>query len=169
MGFFGCMVQSNSIGSTFQTAFGVPGWTIGVVLVIICTLYTPDGILAGGYTPALESVLTKTNLAQTAFGTVFGAQLGSAFVAVALFFFAFSTILGWNMFGKTNAEYLFGEKGAKVYTLISLVFIFLGTAAKSDLVWELSDMFNQLMVLPNVVGLIGCSALVVSLTKFGKK
>ena len=298
MGFFGCMVQSNSIGSTFQTAFGVPGWTIGIVLVIICafifmggvqrlasvteklvplmaaafllcgaivlivrikylpatvgmifryafqpqaiiggafgaaiktavsqgakrglfsneagmgstphahalanvkhpheqgcvamigvfldtfvilsinaliiicTLYTPDGILAGGYTPALESVLTKTNLAQTAFGTVFGAQLGSAFVAVALFFFAFSTILGWNMFGKTNAEYLFGEKGAKVYTLISLVFIFLGTAAKSDLVWELSDMFNQLMVLPNVVGLIGCSALVVSLTKFGKK
>ena len=123
MGFFGCMVQSNSIGSTFQTAFG----------------------------------------------TVFGAQLGSAFVAIALFFFAFSTILGWNMFGKTNAEYLFGEKGAKVYTLISLVFIFLGTAAKSDLVWELSDMFNQLMVLPNVVGLIGCSALVVSLTKFSKK
>ncbi|MBQ9924982.1 MAG: alanine:cation symporter family protein, partial [Clostridia bacterium] len=138
-------------------------------LIIICTLYAPDGILAGGYTPALESVVTKTNLAQTAFGTVFGAQLGSAFVAVALFFFAFSTILGWNMFGKTNAEYLFGEKGAKVYTLISLVFIFLGTAAKSDLVWELSDMFNQLMVLPNVVGLIGCSALVVSLTKFGKK
>jgi len=298
LGFFGCMMQSNSIGSTFQTAFGVPGWIIGAVLVIICgfifmggvqrlasvteklvpvmaalfilggivvlivrikyipatigmifkcafqpqsiiggafgaaiktavsqgakrglisneagmgstphahalanvkhpheqgcvamigvfldtfvilnlnafiiicTLYTPDGILAGGYTEALKSVLSSTNLAQTAFGTVFGAQLGSAFVAVALFFFAFSTILSWNMFGKTNAEYLFGEKGAGIYMLLSLVFIFLGTTVKSDLVWGLSDMFNQLMVLPNVIGMIGCSALVVSLTKFSKK
>ena len=136
--------------------------------IVICTLYTPDGILANGYTPALESVLTKTNLAQTAFGTVFGEQLGASFVAVALFFFAFSTILSWNMFGKSNAEYLFGEKGAKVYTLLSLVFIFLGTIMKSDLVWELSDLFTQLMVRPNVVGLVGCSALVMTLTKFGK-
>jgi len=73
------------------------------------------------------------------------------------------------MFGKTNAEYLFGEKGAGIYMLLSLVFIFLGTTVKSDLVWGLSDMFNQLMVLPNVIGMIGCSALVVSLTKFSKK
>lgn len=137
-------------------------------LIVICTLYTPDGPLAAGYTGEIVSVLNNTNLAQTAFGVVFGADLGAKFVAVALFFFAFSTILSWNMFGKVNTEYLFGKKGVIVYTIISLIFIFLGTTTSSDLVWALSDMFNQLMVLPNVIGLVGCTALVVSLTKFKK-
>ena len=81
----------------------------------------------------------------------------------ALFFFAFSTILGWNMFGKINVAYLFGEKATKVYTLISLAFIFLGTTMSSDLVWELTDTANYLMVLPNVIGLIGCTSLVLTL------
>ena len=137
-------------------------------LIVICTLYTPDGPLAAGYTGEVVNVLNNTNLAQTAFGVVFGADLGAKFVAVALFFFAFSTILSWNMFGKVNTEYLFGKKGVTVYTIISLIFIFLGTTTSSDLVWALSDMFNQLMVLPNVIGLVGCTALVVSLTKFKK-
>ena len=228
LGFFGCMVQSNSIGSTIETAFGIPGWIVGIVLVGICalifiggtqrlasvteklvpimaaiflaggvivliarikfipatfgmifkyafqpqaiiggafgmaiktaisqgakrglfsneagmgstphahaqanvahahdqgavamagvfidtfvvltlnalviisTLYTEGGILAGGYVGAVTETIGKTNLAQTAFGVVFGEGLGAAFVAVALFFFAFSTILSWNMFG----------------------------------------------------------------------
>lgn len=297
LGFFGCMVQSNSIGSTFNTAFGVPSWIIGIALVvicgfifmggvqrlasvtekvvpvmaalfllggvvvlimriqyvpatigmifkyafqpqaiiggafgaaiktalsqgvkrglfsneagmgstphahalanvkepheqgcvamigvfidtfvvltlnalvIICTLYTADGPLANGYTGAVTDVINKTNLAQTAFGAVFGANIGAKFVAIALFFFAFSTVLSWNMFGKINMEYLFGKKGVTIYTLISLVFIFLGTVTSSDLVWELSDMFNQLMVLPNVIGLIGCAGIILSVTKFTK-
>ena len=292
LGFFGCMVQSNSIGSTIQTAFGIPSWIVGIALVIICalifiggtqrlasvteklvpimaaiflaggllvliirikylpttfgmifkyafapqaiiggafgaalktaisqgakrglfsneagmgstphahalanvakphdqgavaiasvfidtfvvltlnalviisTLYTADGPLANGYTGAVVDVIGKTNLAQTAFGTVFGGKGGAIFVAVALFFFAFSTILGWNMFGKTNVAYLFGEKATKVYTIISLLFIFLGTTMSSDLVWELTDMANYLMVLPNVIGLIGCTKLACSL------
>ena len=137
-------------------------------LVVISTLYTPGGPLAECGAAAASQVLNKTNLAQTAFGVVFGADLGAKFVAVALFFFAFSTILSWNMFGKVNTEYLFGKKGVTVYTIISLIFIFLGTTTSSDLVWALSDMFNQLMVLPNVIGLVGCTALVVSLTKFKK-
>ena len=301
LGFFGCMVQSNSIGSTAQTAFGIPSWIIGILLVVISgfiflggmdrlasvteklvpvmacfyllggliiffanitkvpeafglifkyafapqaiiggafgaaikkaisqgakrglfsneagmgstphahaqanvkdpheqgtvamigvfidtfvvltitaltviiTLYTKGGILADGTIP---EAINKTNLAQTAFGSFFGETGGNMFIAVALFFFAFSTVLGWNMFGKINVEYLFGktEKSAKiakiVYTIISLIFIFLGTLASNDLVWELSDMFNQLMVIPNVIGLVACTALVVSATHFGKK
>ena len=301
LGFFGCMVQSNSIGSTAQTAFGIPSWIIGILLVVISgfiflggmdrlasvteklvpvmacfyllggliiffanitkvpeafglifkyafapqaiiggafgaaikkaisqgakrglfsneagmgstphahaqanvkdpheqgtvamigvfidtfvvltitaltviiTLYTKGGILADGTIP---EAINKTNLAQTAFGSFFGETGGNMFIAVALFFFAFSTVLGWNMFGKINVEYLFGktEKSAKiakiVYTIISLIFIFLGTLASNDLVWELSDMFNQLMVIPNVIGLVACTGLVVSATHFGKK
>ena len=126
-------------------------------LVIISTLYTSDGILSGGVIP---EGIGKANLAQTAFGTVMGAKAGAVFVAVCLFFFAFSTILSWNLFGKINVVWLFGEKAAKLYSAIALVFIFLGTLAANDLVWELSDMFNQLMVLPNVTALFALSAVV---------
>ena len=293
LGFFGCMVQSNSIGSTFQTAFGIPSWIVGIVLVAICavifiggmqrlayvtekvvpvmaaifilgglvvlilriryipatfglifkyaftpqaiiggsfgsaikaavsqgakrglfsndagmgstphahaqahvkdpheqgtvamigvfvdtfvvltlnalviisTLYTKGGLLASGYSETIVNAagdtIRKANLAQTAFGTVFGTTAGNIFVAVCLFFFAFSTVLSWNMFGKINMIYLFGEKSVKIYQVVALVFIFLGTLASNDLVWELSDMFNQLMVLPNAMALLALTGLV---------
>ena len=290
LGFFGCMVQSNSIGSTLQTAFGIPSWIVGVILVVICafifmggvdrlasvteklvpimaaifllgavgvliirilyvpatfamifkyafqpqaiigggagaalkvavsqgakrglfsneagmgstphahalaqvksaheqgtvamagvfidtfvvltlnalviisTLYTSDGALAAGYTGGVVEKLNKANLAQTAFGTVYGEKLGAIFVAICLFFFAFSTILGWNLFAKINVSYLFGTKAIKPFFMIALVFIFLGTLASNDLVWELSDMFNQLMVLPNAIALFVLTGVVV--------
>ena len=290
LGFFGCMVQSNSIGSTMQTAFGVPSWIVGIVLVALCafiflggvqrlasvtekvvpimaaifllgglivlivrikyvpatigmifkyafapqaiigggfgyaiklaisqgakrglfsneagmgstphahalanvknpheqgtvaiigvfidmfviltlnalviisTLYAGDGPLAGCGAAALSSTFNKTNLAQCAFGTVFGYKAGSMFVAICLFFFAFSTILSWNLFGKINMVYLFGKKSANVYTLLALIFIFLGTTMSNDLVWELSDMLNQLMVIPNAIALLALTSHVV--------
>lgn len=133
-------------------------------LVIISTLYTPDGPLAECGAAAVSETITKTNLAQTAFGTVFGEGAGAIFVAVCLFFFAFSTILGWNMFGKINVVYLFGEKNANVstviYTVISLIFIFLGTMMSNDLVWELTDAFNYLMVIPNAMALFALTGMV---------
>ena len=134
-------------------------------LVIICTLYTADGPLANGYVGDVTSVLSKTNLAQTAFGVVFGESAGAMFVAVCLFFFAFSTILGWNLFGKINMAYLFGQKSTVVYTVIALVFIFLGTLTSSDLVWELSDMFNNLMVIPNAIALFALTSVVVRVAR----
>ena len=127
-------------------------------LVIISTLYTSDGILASGTIP---EGIGKANLAQTAFGTVFGSSLGAAFVAICLFFFAFSTVLSWNLFGKINVIYLFGKKSAKVYSVIALVFIFLGTVMSNDLVWELTDMFNNLMVIPNAIALFALTSMVV--------
>ena len=291
LGFFGCMVQSNSIGSTMSNAFGIPTWVIGVVLVVICaiiflgnlqrlasvtekivpvmavlfllggfvilfvrikyipatfamifkyafkpqaiigggfgvaiktaisqgakrglfsneagmgstphahalanvakphdqgvvammgvfidtfvvltmnalviisTLYTKDGILAEGIIP---DGIGKANLAQTAFGTVFGAKFGAIFVAICLFFFAFSTVLSWNLFGKVNALYLAGNRNVKlcriIYSVIALVFVFLGTLVSNDLVWELTDMFNNLMVIPNAIALFALTSLVV--------
>ena len=303
LGFMGCMVQSNSIGSTMETAFGIPGWIAGIVLVVICgfiflggvkrlaavceklvpimaaifllggliilvvrikyvpttfgmifkyafmpqaiiggafgaaiktavsqgakrglfsneagmgstphahaqanvshpheqgivamagvfidtfgvltlnalviisTLYTADGPLAECGAAAASTVITKANLAQTAFGTVFGTNFGAMFVAICLFFFAFSTILSWNMFGKINVVYLFGKKNEKVasviYTLIALVFIFLGTLMSNDLVWELTDAFNYLMVIPNALALFALTGMVkLSLNEIEKK
>ena len=139
-------------------------------LVIISTLYTPDGPLADGVIP---DTISKTNLAQTAFGTVFGAKFGAIFVAVCLFFFAFSTILSWNLFGKINALYLFGRRNSKlataVYSLIALAFTFVGTQISNDLVWELTDMFNNLMVIPNAIALFALSGMVVSSLRSRKK
>jgi AGCS family alanine or glycine:cation symporter len=298
LGFFGCMVQSNSIGSTFNTAFGVPTWAVGIVLVVICaviffggvqrlaavteklvpvmaaifllgglvvlvmrityipatfamifkyafapnaiigggvgyalktaisqgakrglfsneagmgstphahaqanvakphdqgvvamigvfidtfvvltlnalviisTMYTADGPLSAGYTDAVAATINNTNLAQNAFGSVFGSSVGAMFVAICLFFFAFSTILGWNLFGKINMVYLFGRKSVTVYMLVALVFIFLGTVTSSDLVWALTDMFNQLMVIPNAIALFALTAMVVKAVKQGDK
>ena len=294
LGFMGCMVQSNSIGSTFETAFGVPSWIVGVVLVVICAViflggvqrlaavtekvvpvmavifllgavvvlvfrapylpetvgmifkyaFQPQAIIGGGFGYALKTaisqgakrglfsneagmgstphahaqanvkdphdqgvvamvgvfidtfvvltlnalviistlytaggplaecgaaaastVLNKANLAQTAFGVVFGERFGAIFVAVCLFFFAFSTVLSWNLFGKINVIYLFGKKSAKIYSAIGLVFIFLGTVMSNDLVWELTDMFNNLMVIPNAIALFALTGVVVKVAE----
>ena len=143
-------------------------------LVIISTLYTPDGPLFEMGAAAASTVINKTNLAQTAFGTVLGAKFGAIFVAVCLFFFAFSTILSWNMFGKINAIWLFGRKNPKlaerVYMIIAIVFVFMGTMMSNDLVWELTDAFNYLMVLPNALALFALTKLVAgSLKEFESK
>ena len=134
-------------------------------LVIISTLYTSDGILASGVIP---EGINKANLAQTAFSSVMGANLGGKFVATCLFFFAFSTILSWNMFAKINIQWAFKkvEKVAvTVFTVIALGFIFLGSVASNDLVWELADMFNNLMVIPNVLALFVLAPMVVKNSK----
>ena len=141
-------------------------------LVIISTLYTADGPLADCGAAAASTTLTKANLAQTAFGTVFGEKFGAMFVAVCLFFFAFSTVPSWNLFGKINANYLFGKKNPRrctvVYSIIALVFVFIGTLASNDLVWELTDMFNNLMVIPNAIALFALTGMVVAMCKEGK-
>ncbi len=125
-------------------------------LVVISTLYTSDGIL---HTGSADGV-AKTNMAMLAFGKVFGSTGAGIFVAICLFFFAFSTIISWNYFGKINFENLFGKKSLPVYYIIATVFIFLGSLASNDLVWELTDMFNQLMVLPNVIAIVALGSIV---------
>ncbi len=135
-------------------------------LVVISALYTGDGILspANGITETILAAnpdITKANLAQLAFSTVFGETVGPMYVAVCLFFFAFSTIIGWNLFGRINFRYLFGKKADIVYSVIAIAFVFVGSIVSNDLVWELTDMFNQLMVLPNVIAIVALSTLVV--------
>ena len=133
-------------------------------LVVISTLYAGNGILAQG---AVDGV-TKTNMAQIAFGMVFGESLGNGFVAICLLFFAFSTILGWNLFGRINVKYLFGQKADKIYSVLAMIFLFLGSILSNDLVWELTDFFNNLMVIPNVIGLLALGGAVAAAAKAGE-
>ncbi len=133
-------------------------------LVVISTLYAGDGVLASG---AAEGI-NKSNMAQLAFSMVFGESIGNKFVAICLLFFAFSTIVGWNLFGRINVCYLFGKKVDKLYSVIAVAFIFLGSVLSNDLVWELTDMFNNIMVIPNVIGLLALGGVVAGAVK-GKK
>ncbi len=138
-------------------------------LVVISVFYTKGGALENGYVGSITETLSKTNMAQGAFASVFGDFFGNAFVAVCLLFFAFSTIVGWYFFGKQNMVYLFGKKSVVVYTVISLAFVFIGSLLSNDLVWELTDMFNQLMVIPNALALIVLGGIVARFAKSAKK
>jgi AGCS family alanine or glycine:cation symporter len=155
-------------------------------LVVISTLYAGDGILAGlkgeeysVATSGATAIVSKTSAMQVAvgkamgavFGVEAGATIGNIFVAVCLLFFAFSTIIGWNFFGKINVQYLFkNNKIANIlYSAIAIGFIFLGTLLSNDLVWELTDFFNYLMVIPNVMALVPLCAIVVKASKSNKE
>nr|MBE6545382.1 sodium:alanine symporter family protein [Oscillospiraceae bacterium] len=148
-------------------------------LIVISTLYcdgTINPALPGTEGSAVLGVVQSSNMVQLAFqktfAVLFGEQVGSVigglFVSICLFFFAFSTILSWNFFGKVNFTHLFGKKSSLVYSIIAIVFVFLGAIFQNDLVWALTDMFNNLMVIPNAIALIALGGVVVSLTKFGK-
>ena len=108
--------------------------------------------------------VSKTNMAQIAFGTFMTQGGGAIFVCICLLFFAFSTILSWNLFAKLNVQYLFRKRNDKVpvliFAIIAACFTFLGTVLQNDIVWELQDMFNQLMVIPNAIALIALSGFV---------
>jgi len=120
-------------------------------LVIITTKSIPTG-------------LEGAELSQYAFSTLFG-HFGNIFIAICMFFFAFSTIVGWYFFGEANIKYLFGSKAIKPYALIVGICVFLGSLAQVTLVWNMADCFNSLMVIPNFIGLLLLTGTVKKLTK----
>ena len=115
-------------------------------------------------TGALNSGLTGSELAQTAFNAGFG-NFGNIFIAICMLFFAFTTIIGWYYFGEVNVRALFGNKAVKLYAVIVIAFVVVGSTLKVNLVWDMSDMFNGLMVLPNLIALLPCIGIVVKKTK----
>ena len=112
----------------------------------------------------MSSGKNGTALTQYAFSTVFG-SFGDIFIAICLLFFAFSTILGWHFFGAINVKHLFGVKATKIYSLIVVIFIIVGSTLKVDLVWSLADFFNGLMVIPNALALLALSGVVAKICK----
>ena len=113
-------------------------------------------ILSSGVLEPVTGALKGTPLAQAAFNQAFG-SFGNVFVAICMLFFAFSTIISWYFFGESNMKALFGPKSVKVYAVIVVLFIFAGSMLHVDLVWDMSDMFNGLMVIPNLLALLALS------------
>ena len=122
-------------------------------LVIVTTRALPESysVVEGGYTGA--------ELSQFAYSLVYG-KFGEIFIAICMFFFAFSTIVGWYFFGQANIKYLFGSKAVPVYSALVCICVFLGSLAQVDLVWNMADCFNSLMVVPNIIGLLALSGMI---------
>ena len=136
-----------------QGLFAMVGLFIDTFVIVNMTAFV---ILASG---ALDGKLTGIALTQQAFTIGLG-PIGNGFVAVCLLFFAFTTIIGWYFFAEQNVKYLFGTQAISIYRVIVLCFLMLGSFLQVTLVWELADLFNGLMVIPNVIALIGLSKLV---------
>jgi AGCS family alanine or glycine:cation symporter len=136
--------------------------------IVVCTL-TALSVLSSGLIDletgqVAESVTNTGSLVGQAFGATFG-QLGTAFVAIALLLFAFSTVLGWSHYGTKACEYLFGTKSTLPYKIIFVIAVFGGAVMGENLAWDLSDTFNGLMMIPNLIGVIVLSPLVFKCTK----
>lgn len=131
---------------------------------IILTITALVILTSGQLSPGVESSPQGTALAQAAFSQAFG-SFGNVFVALCLMFFAFSTIIGWYFFGEVNVKAFLGDKAVKVYAVIVSLCIILGSFLKVQLVWNLSDLFNALMVFPNLIALLGLSGIVARAAK----
>ncbi len=140
--------------------------------IIVCTL-TAFAVLSSGLVNLETGVtiaeyggvaLTKANLVSTAFSIRFG-FIGSAFIAISVMLFAFSTVLGWSHYGTTAAEYLLGEKNTIPYRIVFVLLVFGGAVMGDNLAWDLADTFNGMMMIPNLIGVIALSGLVAKITK----
>lgn len=135
--------------------------------IVVCTL-TAFAVLSSGLvdleTGAVLSESSGSALVGEAFATIFG-SLGPMFIALAILLFAFSTVLGWSHYGSKAWEYLFGTKSTIAYKIVFVVIIFIGATMNLSLAWDLSDTFNGLMAMPNLIGVLCLSPLVMKITK----
>ena len=135
--------------------------------MVVCTL-TAFAVLSSGLvdldTGAVLSESAGSALVGEAFATIFG-SLGPMFIALAILLFAFSTVLGWSHYGSKAWEYLFGTKSTIAYKIVFILMIFIGATMNLSLAWDLSDTFNGLMAMPNLVGVLCLSPLVMKITR----
>lgn len=134
---------------------------------IVCTM-TAIVVLSTGFIDLSTGTpignINGDTLVSEAFGKYFG-TLGTWFVAIAMLFFAFTTVLGWSQYGSKAVEHLFGARGVKIYKFIFVAMIVSGAIMEGGLAWDLSDTFNGLMMIPNLIGVISLLPLVVKITK----
>lgn len=135
--------------------------------MIVCTL-TAFAVLSSGLvdleTGAVLSASEGSALVGEAFATKFG-SIGPMFIAIAILLFAFSTVLGWSHYGSKAWEYLFGTKAMMIYKVVFVLMIYVGATMNLGLAWDLSDTFNGLMAIPNLIGVISLSPVVLHITQ----
>jgi AGCS family alanine or glycine:cation symporter len=138
--------------------------------MVVCTM-TALVILTSGihnYNIAAPDIEGYSSLLTgAAFNSVFdfGFGFGQKFVAIALLLFAFTTVLGWSHYGSKAWEYVFGAKSVTVFKIIHVCTIMFGAVMTNSLAWDISDTFNGLMMVPNLIGVLVLAPLVMKITK----
>ena len=161
------MVHSNSnvVEPVRQGLWGI--FEVFADTMIVCTM-TALVVLTSGLidlnTGALLSGSGDATLVAKAFAGMFGIW-GERFIAIAILLFAFTTVLGWDHYGTKAWEYLFGTKSVTLYKVIHLITILCGALLTSSLAWDISDTFNGLMMVPNLIGVLALSGTVMKITK----
>ncbi len=142
--------------------------------MIVCTMtalvvLTSGGLEGGAFnvvTGEIAEGLNDATLVGGAFNYVFPwANIGQRFIAIAMFLFAFTTVLGWSHYGSKAWEYLFGAKTTVVFRIIHVCTVIFGAVLSSSLAWDISDTFNGLMMIPNLIGVVVLFPLVMKITK----
>ena len=142
--------------------------------MVVCTMtalvvLTSGGLNGGVFnaqTGEIAEGYTDATLVGGAFNEVFGwGNIGGRFVAIAMFLFAFTTVLGWSHYGSKAWEYLFGAKTTVIFRIIHVCTIIFGAVLTSSLAWDISDTFNGLMMIPNLIGVLAMVPLVIKITK----
>ncbi len=141
--------------------------------MVVCTMTALVILTAGGLNGGVFNALTgeiaagytDATLVGGAFNSVFGwGDIGEKFIAIAMFLFAFTTVLGWSHYGSKAWEYLFGAKTTFIFRIIHVCTVIFGAVLTSSLAWDISDTFNGLMMIPNLIGVLALSPLVVKIT-----
>jgi AGCS family alanine or glycine:cation symporter len=127
--------------------------------IIVCTMTGLVLIMTGAWDSG------KTGAELTSYAFDLGVPGGEYIVTIGLILFAYSTILGWCYYGEKSVEYLFGQVAVKPYRYLFIVVVGLGAVAKLNFVWSLSDTFNGLMAIPNLIGLLALSPIIVKETQ----
>jgi AGCS family alanine or glycine:cation symporter len=127
--------------------------------LVVCTMTGLVLILTGAW----DNGKTGAELTSIAFQS--GMPGGQYVITIGLVLFAYSTILGWSYYGEKSIEYLFGQKVVMPYRIVYVLIVGVGAVAKLDLVWSLSDTFNGLMAIPNLIGLLVLTPVVVKETR----
>jgi len=142
--------------------------------MIVCTMtalvvLTSGGLEGGVFNVATGEIaegLTDATLVGGAFNYVFPwGNIGQRFIAIAMFLFAFTTVLGWSHYGSKAWEYLFGAKTTVIFRIIHVCTVIFGAVLSSSLAWDISDTFNGLMMIPNLIGVVVLFPLVMKITK----
>ena len=163
------MVHSNS---TVKEPVQQGMWGIFEVFadtMIVCTMTALVVLTSGVYdleTGLMAEGLNDATLVASAFNTVFPwGNIGARFIAIAMFLFAFTTVLGWSHYGSKAWEYLFGTKTTIIFKIIHVITVIFGAILTSSLAWDISDTFNGLMMMPNLIGVVAMAGLVSKITK----
>lgn len=166
------MINSNSnvIEPVRQGMWGI--FEVFADTMAVCTM-TALVILTSGVIDLETGMIagnagTDATLVASAFDTVFtfgNVHIGSMFIATSILLFAFTTVLGWSHYGSKAFEYLFGTKATVFYKIFFVLMMISGAVLTSGIAWDISDTFNGLMMIPNLIGVISLSGIVTEITK----